>query len=198
LVAAPGRLKARLSLDGDANHEISRAEKWRRKARIGAGLIGDAPRGASLSAYDPAVVAGATYAVTVEPPGGSPSGQPSGTPVFVGKLIPVGGRDCERSEGREVCQRDVESSVPSATPSRSACRWLRPLSRRASIEGQIATVGLWFVENLPANRCPPPFPPPLSRRVRPVHPRASPMLLPLRRGHCLGLGRCDEIPLGAQ
>jgi anti-sigma-K factor RskA len=68
-------------------------ELWIIDAKLGAprslGLIGDTPRGASLSAYDPAVVAGATYAVTVEPPGGSPTGQPSGTPVFVGKLIPV-------------------------------------------------------------------------------------------------------------
>ena len=44
----------------------------------------------SLSAYDPAVVQDATYAVTIEPLGGSPSGQPSGAPVFVGKLIPTG------------------------------------------------------------------------------------------------------------
>ncbi|HEY5207401.1 MAG TPA: anti-sigma factor [Roseiarcus sp.] len=68
-------------------------ELWIIDAKLGAprslGLIGDTPRGASLSAYDPAVVAGATYAVTIEPPGGSPTGQPSGTPVFVGKLIPV-------------------------------------------------------------------------------------------------------------
>jgi anti-sigma-K factor RskA len=68
-------------------------ELWIIDPKLGAprslGLIGDTPRGASLSAYDPAVVAGATYAVTVEPPGGSPTGQPSGTPVFVGKLIPV-------------------------------------------------------------------------------------------------------------
>ncbi len=69
-------------------------ELWIIDAKIGAprslGVIGDTPRGASLSAYDPAIVAGATYAVTVEPPGGSPTGLPSGTPVFVGKLIPVG------------------------------------------------------------------------------------------------------------
>jgi anti-sigma-K factor RskA len=43
----------------------------------------------SLSAYDPAVVENATYAVTIEPPGGSPNGKPSGDPVFVGKLIPT-------------------------------------------------------------------------------------------------------------
>jgi anti-sigma-K factor RskA len=67
-------------------------ELWLIDAKLGArslGVIGDTPRGANLSAYDPAVVAGATYAVTVEPPGGSPTGQPSGAPVFVGKLIPV-------------------------------------------------------------------------------------------------------------
>jgi anti-sigma-K factor RskA len=68
-------------------------ELWIIDAKLGArslGVVGDTPRGASLSAYDPAVVADATYAVTVEPPGGSPTGQPSGAPVFVGKLIPVG------------------------------------------------------------------------------------------------------------
>ena len=67
-------------------------ELWLIDSKLGArslGVIGDMPRGASLSAYDPAVVVGATYAVTVEPPGGSPDGKPSGTPVFVGKLIPV-------------------------------------------------------------------------------------------------------------
>ena len=47
-------------------------------------------RARRLSAFDPAVVADATYAVTVEQPGGSPDGKPSGAPVFVGKLIPVG------------------------------------------------------------------------------------------------------------
>ena len=44
----------------------------------------------NLRNYDPAVVQDATYAVTVEPSGGSPTGQPSGPPVFVGKLIPTG------------------------------------------------------------------------------------------------------------
>ena len=44
----------------------------------------------NLSPYEPAVIENATYAVTVEPPGGSPTGQPSGAPVFVGKLIPTG------------------------------------------------------------------------------------------------------------
>jgi anti-sigma-K factor RskA len=43
-----------------------------------------------LSGIDRAVVEDATYAVTIEPQGGSPNGQPSGAPVFVGKLIPTG------------------------------------------------------------------------------------------------------------
>jgi anti-sigma-K factor RskA len=44
----------------------------------------------NLNRFDRAVVENATYAVTVEPPGGSPTGAPSGAPVFVGKLFPTG------------------------------------------------------------------------------------------------------------
>ncbi len=51
---------------------------------------GQVTRNPRLAAYDPAIVEDATYAVTVEPPGGSPNGKPSGPPVFLGKLIPVG------------------------------------------------------------------------------------------------------------
>jgi anti-sigma-K factor RskA len=40
-----------------------------------------------LSGYAPDVVNEATYAVSVEPPGGSPSGAPTGPVVFSGKLI---------------------------------------------------------------------------------------------------------------
>jgi anti-sigma-K factor RskA len=40
-----------------------------------------------LSGYDPEVVNQATYAVTVEPEGGSPSGVATGPIVFTGKLI---------------------------------------------------------------------------------------------------------------
>ena len=44
----------------------------------------------SLNKFDRAVVESATYAVTVEPPGGSPTGAPTSAPVFVGKLFPTG------------------------------------------------------------------------------------------------------------
>jgi anti-sigma-K factor RskA len=40
-----------------------------------------------LSAYDPEIVSQATYAVTVEPEGGSPTGVATGPVVFTGKLI---------------------------------------------------------------------------------------------------------------
>jgi anti-sigma-K factor RskA len=50
----------------------------------------DAATGERPLADDRALVRDATYAVTVEPKGGSPDGKPSGAPVFVGKLVPVG------------------------------------------------------------------------------------------------------------
>lgn len=40
-----------------------------------------------LAGYDADLVNSATYAVTVEQPGGSPNGQPTSAPVFSGKLI---------------------------------------------------------------------------------------------------------------
>ena len=48
-----------------------------------------------LSGYDPDVINGATYAVTVEQAGGSPNGQPTSAPIFTGKLIETvpGGSD---------------------------------------------------------------------------------------------------------
>jgi anti-sigma-K factor RskA len=53
------------------------------------GVIGghDFTTAAALSAYDPSMVSEATYAVTVEPEGGSPTGRATGPIVFTGKLI---------------------------------------------------------------------------------------------------------------
>lgn len=50
------------------------------------------PRGggeASLTRFGEGVITDATYAVTVEPSGGSPSGLPTSTPILSGKLLPV-------------------------------------------------------------------------------------------------------------
>lgn len=71
-------------------------ELWIIESKLGAprslGVlnVGEVTRSPKLAAYDRAAVEDATYAVTVEPLGGSPNGKPSGPPVFVGKLIPVG------------------------------------------------------------------------------------------------------------
>lgn len=52
------------------------------------GLIGDHEfTKAALTAYDPKIINEATYAVTLEPQGGSPTGVATGPIVYVGKLI---------------------------------------------------------------------------------------------------------------
>lgn len=52
------------------------------------GLIGDHEFTRSqLAAFDPQIINEATYAVTVEPPGGAPAGVATGPIVYVGKLI---------------------------------------------------------------------------------------------------------------
>jgi len=42
---------------------------------------------AAFAEYDPKIINEATYAVSIEPPGGSPTGQATGPIVFTGKLI---------------------------------------------------------------------------------------------------------------
>jgi anti-sigma-K factor RskA len=53
------------------------------------GVIDDATpmKKPTLAAYKPDVIEGSTYAVTLEPEGGSPSGDPTGPVVFAGKMI---------------------------------------------------------------------------------------------------------------
>ncbi len=71
-------------------------ELWIIHEKLGApkslGIIADnsARAGVSLAAYDAAAISGATYAVTVEPTGGSPTGAPTSAPVFIGTLLPAG------------------------------------------------------------------------------------------------------------
>ena len=68
-------------------------ELWMISDRLGAprslGVIGegDFTERPALASYDPGIVRNATYAVTVEPSGGSPNGKPGSAPVFAGKLI---------------------------------------------------------------------------------------------------------------
>jgi anti-sigma-K factor RskA len=51
---------------------------------IGAGEFTSRP---VLASYDADIIKAATYAVTLEQPGGSPDGKPTSSPVFTGKLI---------------------------------------------------------------------------------------------------------------
>jgi anti-sigma-K factor RskA len=79
---------------GDTAPEPGKSfELWVISDRLGAprslGVIGEGDFTArpTLASYDPNIVKSATYAVTVEPSGGSPNGKPSAAPVFAGKLI---------------------------------------------------------------------------------------------------------------
>jgi anti-sigma-K factor RskA len=52
------------------------------------GLVGtDEFSRPALASFDPATISGATYAVSLEPEGGSPTGAPTGPVLFTGKLV---------------------------------------------------------------------------------------------------------------
>jgi anti-sigma-K factor RskA len=79
---------------GDTAPEPGKSfELWVISDRLGAprslGVIGDGDftTRPTLASYDPNIVKTATYALTVEQAGGSPTGKPTSAPVFAGKLI---------------------------------------------------------------------------------------------------------------
>lgn len=55
------------------------------------GLVGDKPVtvGQSLTSYSPRIIEDGTLAVSLEPPGGSPTGAPTGPVLWSGKLLPA-------------------------------------------------------------------------------------------------------------
>ena len=63
------------------------SDKLQRPRSLGVIGSGDFTARPVLSGYDAEIVNQATFAVSVEPPGGSPSGAPTGPVVFSGKLI---------------------------------------------------------------------------------------------------------------
>jgi anti-sigma-K factor RskA len=63
------------------------SEKLQRPRSLGVIGGGDFTSRPVLASYDTDTIKTATYAVTVEPPGGSPDGKPTSAPVFTGKLI---------------------------------------------------------------------------------------------------------------
>jgi anti-sigma-K factor RskA len=50
-------------------------------------LSGEFTPGHTLAAYDANTISDATYAVSLEPAGGSPTGFPTGPVLFTGKLV---------------------------------------------------------------------------------------------------------------
>ena len=68
-------------------------ELWLVNAKLGApkslGVVGDKPfsTNPTLASYTSGDIQDATYAVSVEPEGGSPTGVPTGPVVFAGKLV---------------------------------------------------------------------------------------------------------------
>jgi anti-sigma-K factor RskA len=70
-------------------------ELWLVQDSLGApkslGVVGEgsAVTRPTLAAYKPDVIESATFAVSLEPEGGSPTGKPTGPVVFAGKLIPA-------------------------------------------------------------------------------------------------------------
>ncbi|MEQ1651213.1 MAG: anti-sigma factor [Hyphomicrobium sp.] len=77
-----------------AKHEAGKSfELWIIHDSLGQpkslGVIDEAQptKGATLASYKTDVIEGSTYAVTLEPEGGSPSGAPTGPVVFAGKMI---------------------------------------------------------------------------------------------------------------
>jgi anti-sigma-K factor RskA len=79
---------------GDTAAEPGKSfELWLISDRLGPprslGVIGtgDFTARSTLASYDADIVKAATYAVTLEPEGGSPNGKPTLPPVFAGKLI---------------------------------------------------------------------------------------------------------------
>ncbi len=63
------------------------SDKLQRPRSLGVIGSNDFTTRQALAAYDTDTVNKATYAVTVEPEGGSPTGQATGPIVFTGKLI---------------------------------------------------------------------------------------------------------------
>lgn len=78
-----------------AKHEAGKShELWIIHDSLGKprslGVVDDADRlgkRPTLAAYKPDVIADSTYAITLEPEGGSPTGDPTGPVVFSGKLL---------------------------------------------------------------------------------------------------------------
>ncbi len=95
------------------------------------GVIGDTDfTRAALAAYDQDTISSATYAVSVEPQGGSTTGAPTGPVVYAGKLV---------------------EAIPPATPAKRLKRLasMTPkLQKKRPFRGVVVWGSLWSLSGL--------------------------------------------------
>jgi anti-sigma-K factor RskA len=65
------------------------SDKFAQPRSLGVVGAGDFTTRPALASLDGDTIGGATYAITVEPEGGSPSGAPTSAPIYAGKLLEV-------------------------------------------------------------------------------------------------------------
>jgi anti-sigma-K factor RskA len=82
--------RAGVDPEGNKSYELWMvSDKFNQPRSLGIVGRGDFTPKAQLASYDKDTVDNATYAITLEPQGGSPTGQPTSAPIFAGKLIEI-------------------------------------------------------------------------------------------------------------
>jgi anti-sigma-K factor RskA len=82
--------RAGVDPEGNKSYELWMvSDKFTQPRSLGIIGKGDFTPKAQLASYDRDTVDNATYAITLEPQGGSPTGQPTSAPIFAGKLIEI-------------------------------------------------------------------------------------------------------------
>ncbi len=82
--------RAGVDPEGNKSYELWMvSDKFTQPRSLGVIGKGDFTPKAQLASYDKDTLDNATYAITLEPQGGSPTGQPTSAPIFAGKLIEI-------------------------------------------------------------------------------------------------------------
>jgi anti-sigma-K factor RskA len=82
--------RAGVDPEGNKSYELWMvSDKFAQPRSLGIIGRGDFTPKAQLATFDRDTVDNATYAITLEPQGGSPTGQPTAAPIFAGKLIEI-------------------------------------------------------------------------------------------------------------
>jgi anti-sigma-K factor RskA len=82
--------RAGVDPEGNKSYELWMvSDKFTQPRSLGIIGKGDFTPKAQLATFDRDTVDNATYAITLEPQGGSPTGQPTAAPIFAGKLIEI-------------------------------------------------------------------------------------------------------------